>query len=538
MEIIKNYLKYSLWFVLIVFAALLGLHWLPVITIDGHTMRRVDLLSDIRYPGTDTAVADSDSIPLPPVVKPVFVDTCRAGMTCIEDYSDSTHRGMAPFYEALDRVSSATSESSDDKLVRIAVFGDSFIEADIFTADLREMLQKRFGGCGVGFVTITSMTSGYRPTVRHMFGGWASHAVTDSVYFDRKKQGISGHYFVPRNGAYVELRGQSKYASLLDTCQRASIFFYNRDSVHLSARVNKGDSRSYALPPSGGLQEVQVDGRIGSIRWTVDRADSTLFYGLAMDGKKGIILDNFSLRGSSGLSLRGIPQQMLKEFNRQRPYDLIILEYGLNVATERGRNYDNYQKGLLTAIDHLKTCFPQAGILLLSVGDRDYKNENGELRTMPGVKNLIRYQQNIAAESGIAFWNMFEAMGGEGSMAKLVHAKPSMANYDYTHINFRGAACRCAGKAGHGRGRDPLSHAARRRFGPQRQCLCRRPQAPERESRCQGRAGRLLRLACRGRPGTAEPERKPELQSGAGCGRPERELPLPLRDRAGGLYAH
>ena len=52
--------------------------------------------------------------------------------------------------------------------------------------------------------------------------------------------------------------------------------------------------------------------------------------------------------------------------------------------------------------------------------------------------------------------------------------------------------------AGHGRRRDPLSHAARRRFGPQRQCLCRRPQAPEWESRCQGRAGRLLRLACRG----------------------------------------
>lgn len=109
-------------------------------------------------------------------------------------------------------------------MVRIAVFGDSFIEADIFTADLREMLQKRFGGCGVGFVTITSMTSGYRPTVRHSFGGWSSHAVTDSVYFDKKKQGISGHYFVPRERAYVELRGQNKYASLLDTCQIASIF--------------------------------------------------------------------------------------------------------------------------------------------------------------------------------------------------------------------------------------------------------------------------------------------------------------------------
>lgn len=431
MEIIKNYLKYSLWLTLIVFAVLLAMHWLPTITVNGHTMRRVDLLGDLRYP-QDEAVADSDSIALPPVIKPAFVDTCRTGLTCIEDYSDSTNRGMTPFYDALDRV------SSDDGLVRIAVFGDSFIEADIFTADLREMLQKKFGGCGVGFVTITSMTSGYRPTVRHTFGGWASHAVTDSIYFDKKKQGVSGHYFIPRAGAFVELRGQNKYASLLDTCQQASIFFYNKDSLHLTVQVNKGQEQQYMSAASGGLQQMQVDGRIGSVRWTVNQADSTLFYGLAMDGKRGVILDNFSLRGSSGLSLRGVPAEMMKQFNQQRPYDLIILEYGLNVATQGGRNYDNYQKGLLTAIAHLKECFPQSGLLLLSVGDRNYKTENGDLRTMPGVKNLIRYQQNIAAESNIAFWNMFEAMGGEGSMAKMVHAKPSMANYDYTHINFRG----------------------------------------------------------------------------------------------------
>lgn len=425
----KNYLKYSLWLIWVVVVALLSLHWLPVLTIAGHTMRRVDLLGDLRFPESEV---DSDSIALPPMVKPAFMDTCRTGMTCIEDYSDSTRRGMAPFYEALDRT------SSGDGLVRIAVFGDSFIEADILTADLREMLQKRFGGCGVGFVTITSMTSGYRPTVRHSFGGWSSHAVTDSVYFDKKKQGISGHYFIPRPGATVELRGQNKYASLLDTCQRASIFFYNKDSVHLAVRVNREAEQRHSFGPSGELQQMQVDGRIGSVRWTVNRADSTLFYGLAMDGKQGIILDNFSLRGSSGLSLRGISQQMMRQFNQQRPYDLIILEYGLNIATERGRNYDNYQKGLLTTIEQLKSSFPQAGLLLISVGDRNYKTENGDLRTMPGVRNLIRYQQNIAAESSIAFWNMFEAMGGEGSIAKLVHAKPSMANYDYTHINFRG----------------------------------------------------------------------------------------------------
>lgn len=428
----KNYLKYSLGLTLFILVALIGMHWLPVITIDGHTMRRVDLLSDIRTPEPEEEKMEADSLPPVPEVKPAFIDTCRTGMTCIEDYSDSTLRGMTPFYRALDEI------PMKKRLVRIAVFGDSFIEADIFTADLREMLQKRFGGCGVGFVTITSMTSGYRPTVRHSFGGWSSHAVTDSVYFDRKKQGLSGHYFVPNNNAYVELRGQNKYASLLDTCQQASIFFYNKGAVDLSVRINRGEIENRQFEPDGHLQAMQVEGRIGSVRWTVNQADSTLFYGMAMDGTQGIIVDNFSLRGSSGLSLRTIPASIIKEFNEQRPYDLVILQYGLNVATQRGYNYDNYQKGLLTAIEHLKECFPQAGFLLLSVGDRDYKTDTGELRTMPGVKNLIRYQQNIAAESGIAFWNMFEAMGGEGSMAKLVHAKPSMANYDYTHINFRG----------------------------------------------------------------------------------------------------
>lgn len=426
----KNYLKYSLGLTLIILVALIGMHRLPAIAIDGHTMRRVDLLGDVRYPETDED--EMDSLLSAPAVKPSFVDTCRSGMTCIEDYSDSTMRGMTPFYRALDEL------KSKERLVRIAVFGDSFIEADILTADLREMLQKKFGGCGVGFVTITSMTNGYRPTVRHSFGGWSSHSIMDSVYFDRKKQGISGHYFVPRREAYVELRGQNKYASLLDTCQQASIFFYNRGEVCLSASINRGSALTRRYLPNGGLQQMRVQGRIGSVRWKVEQADSTLFYGLAMDGKQGIIVDNFSLRGSSGMTLNSIPAQMLKQFNEQRPYDLIVLQYGLNIATERGRKYDHYQEKLVASIKHLKECFPQSGFLLLSVGDRDYKTETGELHTMPGVKHLVRYQQNIAAESGIAFWNMFQAMGGDRSMATLVHDKPSKANYDYTHINFRG----------------------------------------------------------------------------------------------------
>ena len=152
-------------------------------------------------------------------------------------------RGMTRFYQALDELAKAP------RPVRIAYFGDSFIEADILTADLREMLQQKYGGCGVGFVTITSMTSGFRPTVRHSFSGWQSHSVMDSVFFDRSKLGVSGHYFIPNTGAYVELRGQKNYASRLDTCQRASIFFYNRGTTTLSVRVNRGEATTETFEP-------------------------------------------------------------------------------------------------------------------------------------------------------------------------------------------------------------------------------------------------------------------------------------------------
>lgn len=57
---------------------------------------------------------------------------------------------------------------------------------------------------------------------------------------------------------------------------------------------------------------------------------------------------------------------------------------------------------------------------------------------MFGVKNLICYQQNIVVESGIVFWNMFEVMGGEGSMVELVYVKFFLVNYDYIYINFWG----------------------------------------------------------------------------------------------------
>ena len=92
----KNSLKYTGLLAFIVWGALLLMHLLPSITMGGRVLRRVDILGDVRRPSKPVSEPDS-LLPPPPKVKPAFVDTCRAGMTCIEDYSDSTMRGMTRF---------------------------------------------------------------------------------------------------------------------------------------------------------------------------------------------------------------------------------------------------------------------------------------------------------------------------------------------------------------------------------------------------------------------------------------------------------
>ena len=80
----KNYLKYTCIWALIILAGLLLMYFLPGFTVGEHVMRRVDLLGDVRTQ-KDIAEEPDSLLPPPPKVKPAFVDTCRAGMTCIED---------------------------------------------------------------------------------------------------------------------------------------------------------------------------------------------------------------------------------------------------------------------------------------------------------------------------------------------------------------------------------------------------------------------------------------------------------------------
>ena len=111
------------------------------------------------------------------------------------------------------------------------------------------------------------------------------------------------------------MKGQSKYASRLDTCEVSTFYFLNKGFAAVRSKVNNAaEGELHEEVGTGGVQAVSVRGRIGQVRWSVEQADSVTFYGVAMDGRQGISLDNFSVRGSSGLHLRSIPLHTLLVF--------------------------------------------------------------------------------------------------------------------------------------------------------------------------------------------------------------------------------
>lgn len=415
--------------VLALLGALLALHFLPVIQVGGREWQRVDLLSELRTESDSVGgVATLDSVHSP---APSFVDSCKPGVVCIEDYGESDSRAMDSFYAALDKA------AAGQGIVRIAFLGDSFIEGDILTSDLRDLLQARYGGQGTGFLNIRSVDENYRPTVKKRTSGFEEHSARDERY-DFSRSGLSGYYCTGGTGSSVFVSGRNARANRDDLCRRSSIYFRSSGIVAFDVRVN-GEAARTLTSDGQGMRELHVDGRIGTVEWKLrSAAPGTAYYGVAMDGGSGVSVDNCALRASTGYHIASFTDEMLRGFDRLRHYDLIVLQYGLNIAGKTQTDYSQYAKKFRKSLDVLRRNLPNTSILVMGVGDRGYKASGGELKSMPGVQALAAAQQRLAADCGLAFWSTFQAMGGAGSIVQWAKMKPARANLDFTHINFEG----------------------------------------------------------------------------------------------------
>lgn len=423
----------------IVVFLLLAMHLLPTLSVDDIELRHVNILSSL-LPEPEAKETEVVAVSKPRKSATVavtvqgkhvqFTEKWGKGIAPIIDYSNGKTGGMEHFYAALDSIKLLR------RPVRIAYYGDSYIEGDIFTADIREMFQAKFGGSGVGWVDCGTGLANLRRSVVQKHSGIKEYSVVKKP-FNYDRQSLAERYYIPSEGARVTAKG-SRFYEHAKYWSSAKLFFRTASSISVKVETPDGSSVSHFFDGSPDVRMLETSGNMQSITYRFsDVGEGTTLFGMALESGKGVILDNFSMRGSSGTTLAKIPMNTLYDFNNMRPYDLIILHFGLNVAVKGNpvsvlRAYTNKMK---KAVQHFRAAFPTASILVISVPDRDQRSADG-IKTMREVKNLVTLQDRLAADMQVGFFNFFEAMGGEESVKQLVDR--NMANKDYTHLSFGG----------------------------------------------------------------------------------------------------
>lgn len=436
----KNYIAYPLYLTLIVIGALIAIGFIPPFSIGSVNFKQINILSQITDPLKEATQSEADTQmdTLTDNVVITLPDSLSTDSTTTQEIDDKIVRfedfsldqnGMSRIYQALEN-------SARSRPVRIAMIGDSFIEGDILCADIREQLQTEFGGSGVGFVPFATPMAANRPTVKQTYSGWnifnimkksAQKNIKDSYF-------ISGITCTPNQGAYTKLEGVAFRKKLLK-CSSAKLLFVNQLNATIDVTINDSVKMQYTPESSSEIQKIRIDHEIQKIEVQISNPEGFVGYGIVLEDNHGVSVDNFSIRGNSGYAIRETSVEVNRRIGELVGYDLVIVEYGLNVLTSENHNYSAFASQLTAIIEVVKQSFPQSSIVVMGVSDRSTMRD-GVPVSMTSIKPMIEAQKLAAQATNVMFWDTFRAMGGKNSMATFVER--NWAAKDYTHIGYPG----------------------------------------------------------------------------------------------------
>ncbi len=354
------------------------------------------------------------------------------GVVPIEDYDTTEFSAMDRFYNKL---------IYSDSLIRIAVMGDSFIEGDILTGDLREMMQLRYGGVGAGFAPVSSPLTKFRRTINTTSKGWKSNNVMQrksASPSDVDMFTISGWLSRPSAGASVEWRMVTAKRGN-ESARSASLLFVAQRDAKLQVDVNQGEySREFSFEGAEYLRHIDIEAdSIHSVKMTLlSGSEGFAGYGAIFDGVKGVCVDNYSVRSNSGHAMFWSNASLNAQIGHAiGGYDLVILQYGLNIMAQDVYNYTAYASRLGDMVEYVRGCFPGAAVLIMGVSER-YVKVGDKYEPMNSIDSFKEMQRSVAQLSGVAFWPTSDAFTARGGMRHFV--EQGWAGKDYTHINFNG----------------------------------------------------------------------------------------------------
>jgi len=346
---------------------------------------------------------------------------------------------LRPFFAALE----ATARRDDGAVTRIGHYGDSSIATDLITSTARRNFQRRFGDAGHGFHLITRGTMPYRH--RNVFhrasGEWQLRQITMGQ--DRQGQyGYGGVSFSPRSEARA-LYGTADEGHIGRSVSRFEILYRQEPrGGRLRYRVDNGQFTVLDTSGDASDQVARIEVPDGPHRLELRGGGGgpVKVYGVVLerDGP-GVVYDSMGLVGARARRLLNYDQGHIRAQLDQRDLDLMVLGFGGNEADDPIRSTENrYEPEFAAVIRRMRAERPDMACIVFGPLDQAARDDHGRIRTMATIPVIVGAQRNAARREGCAFFDTYQAMGGEGAMATWVRSNPRLAMSDFRHATPEG----------------------------------------------------------------------------------------------------
>lgn len=331
---------------------------------------------------------------------------------------------LVPFFERLNRA------GEEKAPVHILQYGDSHTASDDWVNAMRRSFQARFGSGGPGF-------------------GFAGHPYRGYRRFDLTGSNSPGWH----TEGLVGRTGDGRYGlgGVSITSERAD------ETVTLAVECDQL-KLCYLRQPGGGSVDIDEDGApIGTVstdgdygagffeyrpepgphRYTVktESAEPVRLFGWVAERNRGVTFETLGINGAQVGMIGDWDAAILGEQLAERDPALITVAYGTNEALSPKWTAEGYRTSLTVAVARLREAAPEASIALIGPPDCYLRTRRGLIR-FPHLDEVIRIQRDVAAETGCAFWDWRERMGGPGS--KKLWVRAGLAQPDYVHLTPAG----------------------------------------------------------------------------------------------------
>lgn len=397
---------------------------------------------------TRTELAQPESVELPPLKS--------AGPTLASDdfvvprvdaeappvpLEDPQH-SLDDFYRALDQTLRAQGKQGAlAALTRITYFGDSLVASDYVTGTLRRKFHDQFGDGGHGFVLMADAWPSYfhNDVFRFASRGFEVSRIVGPYTADGL-YGLGGVSFLAPPGVRARF-GTAEEGSYGRKVSRFRVLYLKQPaggSLQINLDGNPHSTIETAAPEkSSGVFELQTSDGAHMLE-VVTKSLMTRTFGVILErDTSGVVLDAIGIQGARVRFLDKQDDTHWAEQLKLRDSNLLVYEFGANESGD-GFAYSmpDFHETMKAVLLQGQRALPKAGCLVLSAMDRARK-ENDVLVSLPIMPHIVREQEATAKELGCAFFDVYEAMGGKGSMAKWF--RRGLGQADFTHPTGYGA---------------------------------------------------------------------------------------------------